>query len=91
MIKNSSKKGYIKIATYRIKIATLPIDQNSDISKLINWNVYIKIATYRIKIATLPIDQNSDISKLINWNVYIKIATVAITGKLGKKYGQVLK
>ena len=38
--------GYIKIATYRntdINIATLPIDQNSDISKLINWKVYIKI------------------------------------------------
>jgi len=55
---------------------------------------YIKIATYRnsdIEIVTLPIDQNSDISKLINWKVYIKIATVAITGKLKKKYGQVLK
>ena len=40
--------GYIKIATLPIDQNTLPIDQNSDISKLINWNVYIKIATVAI-------------------------------------------
>ena len=50
-IHNTALRGYIKIAAYRnndIEIATLPIDQNSDISRLINRKAYIKIATVAI-------------------------------------------